>query len=86
MTLKEKLIKEIERSSDEVLEQLLQVLKTLEPKAPTSNTHDAQTSKLQQEQGILVIKTNGDSNFDVNSFINDVREKRIQDQIQLVNQ
>jgi uncharacterized protein YcgI (DUF1989 family) len=38
-------------------------------------------SRLQRKQGMLVIDTGGDSEFDINAFIGEMREERIQDQI-----
>jgi hypothetical protein len=85
MTLKEKLIQAIERSPDEILEQLMDMLQTLQPVHPNL---DILSSRLHRKQGILVIETKGgsklDSNFDVNAFIDEVREERIQAQIQSV--
>jgi hypothetical protein len=45
--------------------------------APTGDDH----SRLQRKQGVLVIDTGGDSEFDINAFIGEMREERIQDQI-----
>jgi hypothetical protein len=86
MTIKDRLIQAIERSPDDILEQLLEVLQTLQPVALKV---DKQDSRLHRKQGILVIETKSDSKldskFDINAFINEVREERIQDQIQSVN-
>jgi tRNA U34 2-thiouridine synthase MnmA/TrmU len=38
-------------------------------------------SRLQRKQGMLVIDTGEDSDFDINAFIGEMREERIQDQI-----
>jgi hypothetical protein len=38
-------------------------------------------SRLQRKQGMLVIDTGGDSKFDINAFIGEMREEQIQDQI-----
>ncbi len=38
-------------------------------------------SRLQRKQGVLVIDTGGDCEFDINAFIGEMREERIQDQI-----
>lgn len=38
-------------------------------------------SRLQRKQGVLVIDTGGASEFDINAFIGEMREERIQDQI-----
>jgi hypothetical protein len=38
-------------------------------------------SRLQRKQGMLVIDMGGDSEFDINAFIGEMREERIQDQI-----
>jgi hypothetical protein len=40
-------------------------------------------SRLQREQGVLVIDTGGASTFDINTFIGKMREERIQEQIGL---
>jgi hypothetical protein len=83
MTLKEKLIQAIERSPDDILEQLLEILQTLQPTALVKEIH---ISRLHRKQGVLIIQTEERSNLDVNTFINEIREERIQDQIQLVIQ
>jgi hypothetical protein len=38
-------------------------------------------SRLQWKQGVVVIDTEEDSEFDINVFIGEMREERIQDQI-----
>jgi hypothetical protein len=38
-------------------------------------------SRLHRKQGVLVIQTDPLSGFDINAFVNEMREERIQDQI-----
>jgi hypothetical protein len=38
-------------------------------------------SRLQRKQGVLVIDTGEASDFDINAFIGEMREERIQDQM-----
>jgi hypothetical protein len=45
------------------------------------NTLTPAHSRLERKQGVLVIDTGGDSEFDINVFIGKMREERIQDQI-----
>jgi hypothetical protein len=45
------------------------------------NTLTPANSRLERKQGVLVIDTGGDSEFDINVFIGEMREERIQDQI-----
>jgi predicted sulfurtransferase len=45
------------------------------------NTLTPAHSRLQQKQGVLVIDTREDSEFDINAFIGEMREERIQEQI-----
>jgi hypothetical protein len=40
-------------------------------------------SRLERKQGVVVIDTGEDSGFDINVFIGEMREERIQDQIGL---
>jgi hypothetical protein len=46
------------------------------------NTLTSVHSRLQRKQGVVVIDTGEDSEFDINAFIGEMREERIQDQIQ----
>jgi hypothetical protein len=48
---------------------------------PIAETTTGDHSRLQRKQGVLVIDTGGDSEFDINAFIGEMREERIQDQI-----
>jgi hypothetical protein len=41
--------------------------------------------RLYRKQGVLVIQTDPLNGFDINSFVNELREERIQDQIRQVN-
>jgi hypothetical protein len=45
------------------------------------NTRIPAHSRLQRKQGVLVIDTGAVSEFDINAFIGEMREERIQDQI-----
>jgi hypothetical protein len=45
------------------------------------NTLTPAHSRLQRKQGVLVIDTGEASDFDINAFIGEMREERIQDQI-----
>jgi len=82
MTLKEKLIQAIERSPDRILEQLLEVLQTLQLEPIEDEIHSA---RLHRKQGILVIQTGVKDDLDLNQLIYEMREERIQDQIQHIN-
>ncbi|MBW4622838.1 MAG: hypothetical protein KME17_26200 [Cyanosarcina radialis HA8281-LM2] len=88
MTPKEELIQAIERSSDETVDALLKVLKTLQlqrsPEFMPSNQCQVEgvSKRLYHKQGILVIETGSLKDFDINKFIGDLREERIQDQIE----
>jgi len=82
MTLKEKLIQAIERSPDRILEQLLEVLQTLQLEPIEDEIYSA---RLHRKQGILVIQTGVKDDLDLNQLIYEMREERIQDQIQHIN-
>jgi tRNA U34 2-thiouridine synthase MnmA/TrmU len=48
---------------------------------PAVEVSTGEYSRLQRKQGVLVIDTGRDSEFDINAFIGEMREERIQDQI-----
>jgi hypothetical protein len=48
---------------------------------PVAEVEAADHSRLQRKQGVLVIDTGEDSEFDINGLIGEMREERIQDQI-----
>jgi hypothetical protein len=48
---------------------------------PVAEAETADHSRLQRKQGVLVIDTGEDSEFDINALIGEMREERIQDQI-----
>jgi hypothetical protein len=94
MTPKQELIHAIERSPDEMVYTLLEILKVLqrqsvltvdEPNPAESLKHEQASPRLHRKQGILVIETGAFARFDVNAFIGEMREERIQDQIRQVN-
>lgn len=81
MTPKEELIQAIQRSPDEIVRQLLAVLKTLERQQSLDESQPAQPNRTYRKQGVLVIDTGELSGFNINTFISELREERIQDQI-----
>ncbi|NCJ08288.1 hypothetical protein GS597_17605 [Synechococcales cyanobacterium C] len=96
MTPKETLIQAIERSPDDLVEALLHLLSVLQRQ--TSLETDQQTQpktesasiaaaskRLHRKQGVLVIETGNVTGFDINELIGEMREERIQQQIELGN-
>ncbi len=91
MTPKEELMQAIQTSPDDVISTLLGVLKRLQQrpgdgvKADVSDSETAQpeqiSDRLQEKNGFLVVKTGGASSIDINAFIREMREERIQSQI-----
>lgn len=92
MTPREELIQAIETSPDDVISVLLRTLKGLhqEPEraVPGVSSEDMTVEKseqiserLREKNGFLVIETEGVSAFDINAFIREMREERIQSQI-----
>jgi len=90
MTAKEELIQAIERSPDELVYTLLEILKVLQRQSgqPTQAElarHEQGVSRLRRKQGVLVIETGALEGFDMNAFIGEIREERIQEQMGQVN-
>ncbi|BAU40284.1 hypothetical protein [Leptolyngbya sp. O-77] len=89
MTPKEELIEAIEQSPDELVRALLELLRVMQrQQSPVEMTMPLQeetepkaASRLHRKQGILVIETDKLDELDINTFISDVREERIQNQI-----
>jgi len=88
MTPKEELIQAIEQSPDELVRALLELLRVMQQQQSLEMTMPLQeetepkaASRLHRKQGILVIETDNLGEFDINTFISDVREERIQNQI-----
>jgi hypothetical protein len=81
MTPKEELIQAIERSPDGIVQQLLEVLKALERQQSLEVAQPAQEKRMYRKQGVLVIDTGELSGFNINTFISEMREEQIQDQI-----
>jgi hypothetical protein len=86
MTAKEELIQAIERSPDEVVESLLQILKVLQRQSVLKASALTQVeqskleevpSRLRRKGGVLVIKTGALDEFNANTFIREMREERI---------
>jgi len=93
MTPKEELIQAINRLPDDLVWALLELLKVLQrqrspeaarsaPQEPEMATVEEAPSRLRRKQGVLVIETGHLNGFDINAFINEVREERIQNQIE----
>lgn len=93
MTPKEELIQAIERLPDDLVGVLLELLKVLQrqrspeaarsvPREPEMATVEEAPSRLHRKQGVLVIETGHLHGFDINAFINEVREERFQNQIE----
>jgi hypothetical protein len=90
MTAKEELIQAIERSPDELVYTLLEILKVLQRQSgqPTQADlarHEQGVSRLHRKQGVLVIATGVLEGFDMNAFVGEMREERIQEQMGQVN-
>jgi hypothetical protein len=90
MTAKEELIQAIERSPDELVYTLLEILKVLQrqsgqPTQAEPASHEQGVSRLHRKQGVLVIETGALEGVDVNAFIGEMREERIQKQMGQVN-
>jgi hypothetical protein len=73
MTPKEELIEAIQRSANPPIQ-------SLNPKEKA-----AQSKRLQRRNGVLVIETGSAIEVDINAFIHDLREERIQDKIKPIN-
>jgi hypothetical protein len=84
VTPKEELIQAIERSPDGIVRELLDILKALQ-KQSTEVTQAVQRKRLSRKQGVLVIEAGELSGFDINTFIGEMREERIQSQIKEID-
>jgi hypothetical protein len=86
-TPKEELIQAIEQSPDEVVNQLLEILRgwqhlpVVEQPIQEEEVNPETFTRLHRKQGVLVIETEQMAGFDINAFIGEMREERIQDQI-----
>lgn len=100
MNPKEELIQAIERSPEDLVRALLDLLRVLQRQAAPSAVKQTQPlsdsalgsapveepfNRLRREQGILVIETGNSSGFDVNAFIKNVREEQIQHHVEQVD-
>jgi hypothetical protein len=97
MTPKEELIQAIERSPDELIRVLLDLLKVLQTKQSSDavlpvlqktaepSTTKTMSKRLRRKQEILVIETSHLNGFDMNEFIDQVREERFQQQTGNIN-
>lgn len=96
MTPKETLIQAIEQSPDDLIEALLQLLSVLQRQASPETDQQIQpktelasieavSKRLHRKQGVLVIETGNVTEFDINGLIGEIREERIQQQIELGN-
>lgn len=81
MTPKEELIQAIQRSPDRIVRELLDVLKVLQQQQATESTQPGQHKRMYRKQGVLVIEAGELSGFDINTFIGEMREERIQSQL-----
>lgn len=63
MTPKEELIQAIQRSSDEIVQQLLAMLKTLEHQQSLDESQPAPPNRTYRKQGVLVIDAGDFSGF-----------------------
>jgi hypothetical protein len=88
MTAKQELIQLIERSPNELVYTLLEILKVLQRQSgQLTQAEPASHEKgvLRRKQGVLVIETGVLEGFDINAFIGEMREERIQEQLRQVN-
>jgi hypothetical protein len=85
VTPKEELIQAIERSPDEIVRSLLETLHALQQNPSTESTQPAQGKKMFRKQGVLVIEAGASSELDISTFINEMREERIQSQLREIS-
>lgn len=97
MTPKEALIQAIEQSPDDLVQALLELLRVMQRQALSPGTDqqiqqktdlasvEAVSKRLHRNQGVLVIETGNITGFDIDGLIGEMREERIQQQIQLGN-
>ena len=84
MTPREELIQAIQTSPDNVVSELLIALKRLKPQSqkdiPDLNLAPPEqvSDRLREKNGFLVVETEGSKDFDINGFIKEMREERIQ--------
>jgi hypothetical protein len=73
-----------------ILQAITEKIELLSQKVPEENTQQNsglnnllshQEANLYRQDGILVVKAELPDNFDINAFIDELREERIQDQI-----
>jgi NMD protein affecting ribosome stability and mRNA decay len=87
MTPKEELIQAIEQLPDPMVRTLLNFLSDLQQQSGVQlvqteqSTQEEVSSRLHRKQGVLVIETEELAGFDINAFIGEMREERIQHQI-----
>lgn len=89
MTAKQELIQLIERSPNELVYTLLEILKVLQRQSgqltqAEPESHE-QRVRLCRKQGVLVIETGVLEGVDINALIGEMREERIQEQMEQVN-
>jgi hypothetical protein len=101
MTPKEELIQAIQRSPDDVVSAMLEILKivqkpllsstiglstiTVASQFSSTEKRTIVSKRLKRRNGVLVIETGSSIEFDINAFINELREERIQTQIGPIN-
>ncbi len=91
MTPREELIQTIQTAPDDIISSLLDVLKGLQQRSDNGVQADgldievAQpeqiSDRLHEKNGFLVVETGEVSDLDINTFIKEMREERIQSQI-----
>ena len=89
MTAKQELIHLIERSPNELVYTLLEILKVLQRQSgqltQAEPERHEQRVRLCRKQGVLVIETGVLEGVDINALIGEMREERIQEQMEQVN-
>ncbi|CAN5632663.1 hypothetical protein BH23CYA1_BH23CYA1_08590 [soil metagenome] len=80
MTPKEELMQAIQTSPDDIISALLETLKKLRGQSESA-AENPLTERLYRKNGILVAETGPLSDFDTTAFIRQMREERIQSQI-----
>ncbi|MGG6270038.1 hypothetical protein ACQ4M3_32105 [Leptolyngbya sp. AN03gr2] len=94
MTPKEELIQAIDKSPDQIVLTLLEILRVLQRQSMladhqsrqvANSNHETISPRLHRKQGVLVIETGRLEGFDMNAFIGEMREERIQNQIEQVD-
>ncbi|KAM3105159.1 MULTISPECIES: hypothetical protein [unclassified Phormidesmis] len=99
MTPKEELIQAIDKSPDQVVRTLLEILRVLQRQSTpathqsrqvASSNHETISPRLHRKQGVLVIETGqleglDLEGFDLDALIGEMREERIQNQIEQVD-